>query len=33
MATQADFEAALRLRPDYDQAAQGRRVAVGLERP
>jgi hypothetical protein len=32
-AAQADFDAALRLRPDYDKAAEGRRVAVALERP
>ena len=32
-AARADFEAALQLRPDYGMAAEGRRVAMGLERP
>src|SRR5262249_44805102 len=32
-AARADFEAALRLRPDFEMAAEGRRVALGLERP
>lgn len=32
-AARADFEAALRLRPDYASAQNGRRVALAMERP
>jgi hypothetical protein len=32
-AARADFEAALRLRPDYASAQNGRRVALDMERP
>jgi len=32
-AARADFEASLRLRPDFEMAAEGRRVALRLERP